>query len=480
MKRSGASTRPATIQTSTDVTGMTCASCERRIGKAVGRIPGVTSVAASSTLGRVDIEWSTTPDLLAVSQAVTQLGYTCGRPRWFTNTRRVWDTFFISLVVLAFGYWCATWLGITNISTGSGDLKTGGLFVVLLLGLAAGVSTCMALTGGLVLAVSAANVSRLAKLHPDATPSAMQRLRPVVVFNLGRIVGFGLLGAVLGLIGGSFTIPTPILAGLMITVALVMFILGIRLTELSPRMAGWSPTLPSGLSERLHLDQKATSGYSTTRTALLGTATFFLPCGFTQAAQLFALSTGSPVYAAAIMSTFALGTTPGIFVLGGLPELLPAKHRTTMLRALGVLVLGFALINGMAAFRLAGINPSQWFSNPATSTAALTANVETSASGLTLHTTQDANGYTPTSSVVYAGMPIHWDVNSVDQQSCAIELRAPGVGVSVHLNAGHNSIDLPAQQPGHINFSCSMGMYGGSITVVPKPAKVAPTSAPRS
>jgi sulfite exporter TauE/SafE/copper chaperone CopZ len=450
---------------------MTCASCEVRINKAVGKIPGVVSVKASAKHGRVEIGWAKNPNPGAVAATLAKSGYSVGKPRWLSTNIHVWDTFVISAVVVGLLYALANATGLLKLSTGSGDLKTGGLVVVLLLGLAAGISTCMAMTGGLVLAVSAANVAHLARTQPDATPTAIQRLRPIIMFIGGRIVGFTVLGGVLGLIGGSFTIPTPLLAGLMAVVAVVMLILGLRLTEVSPRIAGWTPTLPPGLSQKLHLDDQANSGYSNMRTAILGAATFFLPCGFTQAAQLFALSTGSPAYAAGIMGAFAIGTAPGLLVLGGLPELLPTRHRTTLLRGLGVLVLGFALINVSAAARLSGIDLTSVFPRPGGAVAStISNNVTVSAQYQTIAMTQDGGGYAPSRSVVYAGVPIRWEVNSTDAQTCAAFLRAPGIGVAVSLNPGKNTIEIPAQQPGQINFSCSMGMYGGSISVIEKPA----------
>jgi hypothetical protein len=43
-----------------------------------------------------------------------------------------------------------------------GDLSTGGLLLVFALGMAAGVSTCMAMVGGIVLAISASAAGRAA------------------------------------------------------------------------------------------------------------------------------------------------------------------------------------------------------------------------------------------------------------------------------------------------------------------------------
>jgi sulfite exporter TauE/SafE len=273
------------------------------------------------------------------------------------------------------------------------------------------------------------------------------------------------LGATLGLVGARVSIPTQVLAAMMLTVALVMAVLGARLTELSPRVAGWTVSLPSSWAARLGLDTRAGASYSDGRVALLGAATFFLPCGFTQAAQIFALSTGSVPYAAMIMAVFALGTAPGLLTLGGLPELLPARHRDAALRGLGVLVLAFATLNGAAGLRLSGVDPLQSL-EPAALATTVSDNVDVTADVQVLHTTQVTDGYLPVRSVVYAGLPIRWVVDSQDPQSCAIELRAPSVGVSVTLVKGINTIELPAQQAGRLMFSCSMGMYGGSITVV--------------
>src|SRR5664279_1657588 len=86
--------------------------------------------------------------------------------------------------------------GLAGLASGAGDLSKGGIAVALLLGLAAGVSTCMALVGGLVLALSASFESR-----PRGTDDGLGflgRMRPGLVFMAGRILGYGMLGALLG------------------------------------------------------------------------------------------------------------------------------------------------------------------------------------------------------------------------------------------------------------------------------------------
>ena len=71
---------------------------------------------------------------------------------------------------------------------------------------------------------------------------------------------------------------------------------------------------------------------------------------------------------------------------------------------------------------------------------------------------------------LYAGTPTRWIVESLDQNSCAVFLQVPSLGLAVTLHACENTIDLPALEPGRIAYSCSMGMYGGQLTVVPPPS----------
>src|SRR5665811_1525078 len=110
--------------------------------------------------------------------------------------------------------------------------------------------------------------------------------------------------------------PQAVVVALMVAVAVTMLLVGVRLTELSPRIAGWSPTIPAALGDRLGLTGDVPAR-RTVGTVVAGAATFFLPCGFTQAVQLYAFSTGSPGTAGAIMATFVIGTAPALSAVAG-------------------------------------------------------------------------------------------------------------------------------------------------------------------
>ena len=442
------------------IAGMTCRSCERRIERHVRAIPNVERAVASASRAHVEVTTRGPVSGVDLAEAIEAAGYSVGRTPWLTRDSQAWLAAGSGLVLIVAVAILAELTGLAGFASGAGDIREGGVVVAALLGLAAGVSTCMALVGGLVLALSAAAAADRAD---EDDPSIAARLRPTATFLAGRVAGFAVLGAGLGALGSRVVLPPVAIAILMIVVALVMTILGIRLTGLSPRIAAWSPTLPGGIGARLGIDGGGVSTYSDTRAAALGAASFFLPCGFTQAVQIYALSTGSPIVAGAIMAAFAIGTVPGLLTLGGLPSLLPRTSRPAFLRTIGVVVIGFALLNGMAGLRLAGLMPEF-------GTAAASAPDVTTAAGVqTLRTSQVSDGYVPANVSIYAGVPTRWVIDSKDGGSCAVFLQVPSLGIAVTLQPGENVIDLPALQSGRVQYMCSMGMYGGQLTVVDEP-----------
>ena len=481
-RREARTGRPATAMAATaaaagpvvvtvPVKGMTCRSCEVRIARHVGKLAGVERVNASAARGRVTVESSVPVPAADLEAALRRAGYEPGRSAWLATDPRLWATAGAGLLLVVAFAVLAQATGLTELSGSVGDLSRGGLVVALLLGLAAGFSTCMALVGGLVLGLSASFAARR-EARGDAGASAVTQLRPAAVFIAGRVAGYAVLGAALGAIGASVAMPPEVTAVLMLSVAVLMTLLGTRLTGLSPRLAGWSPTLPLGLGRSLGLtgDGTGSGGYSDGRAAILGAASFFLPCGFTQAIQVYALSTGSPVVAAGLLGMFAIGTAPGLLAVAGLPLVAPSGARPTLLRLVGVVVIGFAVMNGIAGARLVGLSLPTF---TAVVTAAAPLPDAIGVDGVQeLTTYQVADGYEPAEVVIYAGYPTRWTVESSTTATCAASLWAPSVGIRARLDVGPNVFELPPLEAGTLDYTCAMGMYGGRITIVEPPTEL--------
>ncbi len=443
------------------VSGMTCQACETRVGKALRAVPGVRTARVSARRGVAVLEATGPLDRARLAAAVRSAGYEPGpgERAWLTRDRTVWRDVLVAASVVTLVALLASAGGLLDAAAGAGGLvATGGLLVVVLLGLAAGFSTCMALVGGIVLAVAA----RFAEQHPDL--DARRRLRPHLAFNAGRVGGFAVLGAATGALGATFTFDARVLAVLVVVVSVVMGAVGLRLTALSPRLSAGGLALPAGIGRVLRLD-RATAGYRDGSAALLGAGSYFLPCGFTQAVQVFALSTGSPGRAAAVMALFAVGTTPGLLGLGGVTAVVRGDGAVRFLRFAGVVVLAFAAVNVQGAL---GVLAPGLFTTTGGASARLSANVTLEDDHQVLRTTQVATGYEPATATVYAGREVRWEIESV-ALSCATSLYAPSLGISQLLDLGTNVFTFTPTEPGTIRYSCAMGMYVGTIEVIAEP-----------
>lgn len=331
------------------IKGMHCASCELLVGEELEALPDVLKAQVSLKTKTATIYVKHMPPHQAVRRAVQSAGYEIGYDEnpLINPNKRVYKDLAIGLVVVAVLALLYTTLGLSDASKVSTRGASVGL-VGLLMGLTAGFSTCMALIGGLVLGIS----SKHAEKHPTATP--MQKFRPHLFFNLGRVASFVVLGGVIGALGAAFSLKGSVLGLLTLAVGVVMFMLGLQLTEVFPRLKG-RLTLPSSIAKRIGIHDRAAREYSHKEAMTLGAVTFFLPCGFTQAMQLFAVSTGSAVSGAIIMGAFALGTAPGLLSIGGLTAVVKGAFAQRFFRVVGVVVMVMALINFSNAYNLLGV-----------------------------------------------------------------------------------------------------------------------------
>jgi len=218
-------------------------------------------------------------------------------------------------------------MGIVNLV--SGDTVTYS--TAFLVGVVASLSTCMAIVGGLVLSISA-TFARLG-----------DRTKPAVLFHLGRIASFLVLGGVIGLVGSAFRLNSTGTFFLSLGVALFMLALGINLLDVFRWSSFLQPSMPRFVSKRALGATNLTHAFTP---ALVGGATFFLPCGFTQAMQFYAVSTGSLVAGALTMFFFALGTLPALALLSFTS--LAVRTRTkqgAFFKTAGLLVILFAVFN---------------------------------------------------------------------------------------------------------------------------------------
>ncbi|MFA5936761.1 MAG: sulfite exporter TauE/SafE family protein [Candidatus Paceibacterota bacterium] len=218
-------------------------------------------------------------------------------------------------------------LGIVNLINTS-KISYGTAFVV---GLVASVSTCMAVVGGLVLSMSA-NFSKEG-----------ETIRPQILFHVGRLTSFFILGGVIGALGSTFQLGATSAFIFSFIVAIVLLILGINLLDIFPFMKKLQPTMPNFIGKYAHNLKNINH---TLTPLLVGVATFFLPCGFTQSMQIYTLTTGNFLTGSLIMFSFAFGTLPILSLLSFSSLSIHKKIQSGIFfKTAGLIVIFFGIFN---------------------------------------------------------------------------------------------------------------------------------------
>ena len=445
------------------VSGMHCRSCELLVEKKLAEIPEIERSNVNYKKGTVEIHYKTQkPNDKDIENAIREAGYSIGtastRPFFSRNTSDYKDLG-ISLLFLAGIYLVLKSFGITDIKIGGGT-NPASLPVVLLVGITAGLSTCMALVGGLILGISA----RHAEKHPEA--STMQKFRPHVFFNAGRLVSYALLGGLLGSLGSFLQLSGTILGALTILVGIVMMTLGMKLIGIFPRLEQGGLTMPKSISRVLGIKNHEKE-YSHRSSFITGALTFFLPCGFTQAMQLYAVSTGSFLEGGLIMAVFALGTAPGLLGIGGITSAVKGIFAKRFFKFAGVVVILLALFNISNGYTLTGWQLGSALSaekeiQPET----LDPNVILEDGVQTVRMTELSRGYSPNKFTIKKDIPVRWVIDATAPYSCASSIMIPKLNIRKNLKAGENIIEFTPRETGKLLFSCSMGMYTGVFNVV--------------
>jgi sulfite exporter TauE/SafE/copper chaperone CopZ len=325
------------------VSGTHCASCKILIEDTLNEQDFIKNakVDLKKEIVSIEVDIDKNQEELVdiLSEKIKSYGYTLSINKVIKEKQKdktIWRALPIGLIFL-FLFFILQKSGILNLGIGGGVTPATSFII----GLIASVSSCLAIVGGLVLSLSA-------KMTQDEGASTKKTF---ILFHLGRILGFGLLGGILGLVGKAIGINFLISSILGLIASSVMIILGFNLVGIFKKN---KMTLPSNIFSYFRKIEHATIS-----PILIGVGTFFLPCGFTQSMQFSALSSGSFLQGALLMFAFTLGTFPVLALLSfSSVSFAQSKYASVFFKSAGVVVIGlglFSLLAGLAGIGI--INP---------------------------------------------------------------------------------------------------------------------------
>lgn len=442
------------------IKGMHCRSCEILIEDRLKKIGSILKVKASNKKGQVAIISQGSLDIVAVKNALEELGYSLGTNEipLITNNKEEYKLLITATLFLAAVYFFARAFNFDSLLRPAGT--NGASYpVVFTIGITAGFSTCMALIGGLILGVS----TRFAEKHPEATSA--QKFKPHVFFNLGRIASYFVLGGLIGSLGSLFKLPTSALGILSIIVGIYMLFLGLQIIEIFPRISSL-PMLPKSLNKLFKISEKSNQEYSHKNAAVMGALTFFLPCGFTQAMQLYAMSTGNFYSGAMIMGIFALGTTPGLLGIGGLVSYINKGYFSRLFfKFVGILVIVLSFFNITTGANIAGINiPSLGGKTDKQEETKPTGDIRVLKG---TYTAEDGR-IKPDKFKVAVGQSVRLEVFAQDDgEGCMGSIMIPGLDNEPQFfeKGKTATFEFIPKKKGTYRITCAMGVPSGIITV---------------
>ena len=326
-------------------------------------------------------------------------------------------------------------------------------------GVLAGISTCAALVGGIILSMS--------KQWPGRQPH--------LLFNFGRILSYGFFGALLGLVGSKLQISLSFSSFLILAISLIMIFLAFDMLGISA-FRKFQITMPKFITRRI-ANEKQFKGKQ--MPFIVGALTFFLPCGFTLTAQSAALLSANPIQGGLIMFSFCLRNRAHTSFnrLDFSKFLDNPQWSARFLKIAGALVLFFALFNinnQLNVFGLPSLNDI--YQNPKSNPPAGGQNPKFINNDLPpiidgkqiIKMNASASGYNPSRLKARAGIPIRWEITDTGASGCTNAIIAKDLfSGKISLTLGKTSVkEFIIEKPGTYKFTCWMGMVSGTFEAI--------------
>jgi len=440
------------------VSGMHCAACEVLLEKDIGKLDGVVKVDATLKNCEVEIiseDSHKIPTLESLNELFKDLGYKFHNDKIKERSLTKND---FGKVGLIFAVFIITFflLGNTTILTRFSVGPTSSPPSYFILGILAGLSSCAALVGGMLLALS----SQWNLLYNG---NSKKSVRPFLYFNTSRIIAFAILGGLLGLIGSVLKISITFASIMTLLVSLLMLAIGLQLLGVS-WFKGFKVGLPKFLSRHISDEQNFKGKYMP---MFAGALTFFIPCGFTLIAQTNALNSGSLVNGALMLLLFSLGTLPILALISFTSVRFYSNPKFSKKFSLfaGMLVTFFAFYTLNSQLNVLGVLSL----NDLKTVFSKDVGREALAVGDIQYFQMEAKGfsYYPRKVSLKAGVKTRWEIYNSGASGCASGVYAreffPEV---IYLQPGLNVVEFTPEKPGKYKVSCSMGMVDPVIVTV--------------
>lgn len=272
-----------------------------------------------------------------------------------------------------------------------------------------------------------------------------RNLKNPILYNIGRVLSYTIIGGIVGLIGSVFSISNT-LAGIIILIAsIIMFLMALDM-------------LGAINLKRIKFCSFKRGKHSA---FVIGLLNGLMPCGPLQAMQVYALSTGSFISGALSMLLFGIGTVPLMLCTGILLNLVKGKGKIIINKIASVLILLLSLVMLNRALLTFNIDIFKSFNDYGSFTAStIEDGIQVVKFDLSYDNYQDI--------ILQKDIPVKMIIH-VDKKNltgCNNEVIINEFNIKQILKEGDNVIEFTPKKEGTITYTCWMNMIKNTIKVI--------------
>ncbi len=428
------------------IEGMSCSACETRIENKLQKLDGVQSANASYAKGVLKVAFDEKRvSLDAITQVIEKMDYhvkgefvTEKKPNEGMSLKLL---AVIGVILLGVYLIVQNTIGLDIIPEVDASMGYGLLFIV---GLLTSLH-CIAMCGGI-------NISQTV-VKGDAPKTVKDKLFPSLLYNLGRVISYTVIGGIVGAIGSAFSLSGSGKAVVSFIAGGFMVIMGLNMLNVFPWLRRLQPRLPKSLGKLINNGKRGKGPL------IVGLLNGLMPCGPLQTMQIYAFGTGSFLGGALSMLVFSLGTVPLMFGLGALSSFLTSKFTKNMMKISALLVLVLGVVMFGRGLALSGVDVTAMLGGDSS-----VAQIKDGIQEVT--TVLQPNSYEAIT--VKVGVPVKWTIKAEEENinGCNNEFTIPDFNLTVPLLPGDNVVEFTPTSTGTVGYSCWMGMIQSNIKIV--------------
>ena len=419
------------------IDGITCDNCRARIKENLLSLKEVKDVEIVRNIAKITLRKR--KDEGSIIQKINSLGYFTRKDDISENIKDIYSKidfkeFVLILLLLLFLFffmWKVFGYNIFNVIPTIGDnVGYGMLFMI-------GVFTsvhCISMCGAINLMTTFHRENRV-------------NLKRSILYNLGRLISYTLLGGVVGLIGSVIQVSEILSGSIILLASVVMLFMALGMLNMIPvRFPRW-----------IHWNRKVRMSNS----FVVGLLNGFMTCGPLQAMQLYALSTASFIGGALSMFLFCLGTIPLMFGVGVVFNVVKGRKRIVLSKIASVLILLLSIVMLFRGLSTLGINYNVLFNDYGDYTAST---IRKDYQEVRINLSYD--GYDDV--IVQKGMKVRLVIHVSKKYltGCNNVVWINEFNIKKELKVGDNVIEFTPDKVGVYSIHCWMNMITNRIKVI--------------